>query len=170
NTSRSGKELDEAKAIADACGMYFCFGKAMNFAGGGYGVAILSRYPISDPKTMLLPKNADPKTEQMVLLTARLTIGANKYIRFACTHLDVVNVSNRVMQVNEIIKTSANDSLPFIIGGDFNDTPNNNPINLLDKTFQLSFTKFSPKGPKDIPKSTIDFVGFDRRSAKKIKI
>src|SRR5688572_22879546 len=46
NTSRSGKELDQAEAIAKSCGMYFCFGKALDFAGGSYGVAILSKYPI----------------------------------------------------------------------------------------------------------------------------
>ena len=73
NTSRSGKDLNQAEAIAKACGMYFCFGKALDFAGGGYGVAILSKYPISDVQTFLLPKDADPKAEQRVLLTASKT-------------------------------------------------------------------------------------------------
>ena len=46
NNSRSGKELDQAAAIAKECGMYFCFGKAIDFAGGAYGVAILAKYPV----------------------------------------------------------------------------------------------------------------------------
>ena len=170
NTSRSGKDLNQAEAIAKACGMYFCFGKALDFAGGGYGVAILSKYPISDVQTFLLPKDADPKAEQRVLLTARLNIGRNKFIRFASTHLDVASEANRVQQVNEIIKKSTNDSLVFIIGGDFNDIPNSNSINLLDKAFQRSCIECVPTVPQDIPTTAIDFIGFDKRFAKKIKV
>ena len=169
NTSRSGKELDQAAAIAKECGMYFCFGKAIDFAGGAYGVAILSKYPISEVETMLLSKN-DPKTEQRVLLTARLAIGKNKFIRFASTHLDVVNEANREQQVNEIIKKLRTDSLPFIIGGDFNAIPNSNVINLLDKTFQRSCTECAPTIPQDTPTEAIDFIAFDNRYAKRIKI
>ena len=170
NTTRSGKELDQAAAIAKECGMYFCFGKAIDFAGGAYGVAILSKYPISEVETMLLSKEADPKTEQRVLLTARLAIGKNKFIRFASTHLDVVNEANREQQVNEIIKKLKSDSLPFIIGGDFNATPNSNAIDLLDKAFQRSCTECAPTIPQDIPTETIDFIAFDKRYAKRIKI
>lgn len=170
NNSRSGKELDQAAAIAKECGMYFCFGKAIDFAGGAYGVAILAKYPISEVETMLLSKNADPKTEQRVLLTARLAIGKNKFIRFASTHLDVVNEANRGQQVNEIIKKMDNDSLPFIIGGDFNATPNSNAINLLDKAFHRSCRECVPTIPQDIPTEAIDFIAFDKRYAKRIKI
>jgi endonuclease/exonuclease/phosphatase family metal-dependent hydrolase len=170
NTSRSGKDLDQAEAIAKACGMYFCFGKALDFAGGAYGVAILSKYTISEVQTMLLPKDIDPKTEQRVLLTARLTIGKNKFIRFASTHLDVINEANRTMQVDAIIKKLEKDSLPFIIGGDFNATPNSNSINLLDNAFQRSCTECTPTIPQDTPTDAIDFIAFDKRVAKKIKI
>ena len=170
NTSRSGKELDQAAAIAKECGMYFCFGKAIDFAGGAYGVAILSKYPISEVETMLLSKNADPKTEQRVLLTARLAIGKNKFIRFASTHLDVVNEANREQQVNEIIKKLKNDSLPFIIGGDFNATPDSESIKLFDKSFQRSCSGCEPTIPQDIPTQAIDFVAFDKKSSKKIKV
>lgn len=170
NTSRSGKELDQAAAIAKECGMYVCFGKALDFAGGAYGVAILSKYPISEVETMLLPKDADPKAEQRVLLTARLAIRKNKFIRFASTHLDVVNEANREQQINEIIKKLNNDSLPFIIGGDFNATPDSGSIKLFDKTFQRSCTECAPTIPQDIPTQAIDFVAFDKRSAKNIKV
>ena len=170
NTSRSGKDLNQAEAIAKACGMYFCFGKALDFAGGGYGVAILSKYPISDVQTFLLPKDADPKAEQRVLLTARLNIGRNKFIRFASTHLDVASEANRQQQVNEIIKKSKNDPLPFIIAGDFNDVPNSNPINILDKAFKRSCIECAPTVPQDIPTTAIDFIAFDKRFAKKIKV
>lgn len=170
NTSRSGKDLNEAEAIAKECGMSFCFGKALDFAGGGYGIAILSKYPISDVQCTLLSKEADPKTEQRALLTVRLTIGKNKFIRFACTHLDVASEANRQLQVNEIIKKSQSDSLPFIIGGDFNASLNSSTINRLDQSFERSCKDCAPTFPQDAPSSVIDFIAFNKRFSKKIKI
>ena len=60
--------------------------------------------------------------------------------------------------------------MPFIIAGDFNDTPNSNPINILDKAFQRSCIECAPTVPQDIPTTAIDFIAFDKRSAKKIKV
>ncbi|UKJ09282.1 endonuclease/exonuclease/phosphatase family protein [Solitalea lacus] len=170
NTSRSGKELNEAEAIAKACGMYFCFGKSLDFAGGGYGNAILSKYPISDVQCMLLSKAADPKTEQRSLLTVKLAIGENKFIRFACTHLDVASVANRELQIKEITQMAKSDSLPFFIAGDFNDIPQSAALNLFDKTFIRSCITCEPTAPQDVPNQIIDFIAFDKRFSKNIKV
>jgi len=169
NTSRSGKDLNEAEAIAKACGMYFCFGKALDFAGGGYGVAILSKYPISDEKTTFLSKEANPKKEQRVLLTAKVKISEKQTILFASTHLDSEDENNRILQVNEIVKIADNSTMPFIIGGDFNSVPKSIPLEALDKYFQRSCTECDPTVPQDMPKESIDFVAFPLKLAKKIK-
>ncbi|MEO8174662.1 MAG: endonuclease/exonuclease/phosphatase family protein [Sediminibacterium sp.] len=169
NTTRSGKELNEAEAIAKECGMYFCFGKALDYAGGGYGIAILSKYPVSEVENMLLSKEADPKTEQRALLTARLTIGKNKYIRFACTHLDVASEANRVLQVNQIIRKAVNDSIPFVIGGDFNCKTNTAPLNVFDNAFHRSCSTCEATFPQDVPVDTIDFIAFEKRAEKKLQ-
>ncbi|MCO4291886.1 endonuclease/exonuclease/phosphatase family protein [Solitalea sp. MAHUQ-68] len=172
NTSRSGKELNEAEAIANACGMYFCFGKALDFAGGGYGVAILSKFPISEVQCYNLPKDAKPQTEQRVLLTATLSLSDKKQIRFANTHLDVQSAQNRELQINEIIKIikAGGKKVPFLIAGDFNDTPNSSTINLLDKNFQRSCIDCEPTVPQDIPHQTIDFIAFEKHLRKKIAV
>ncbi|POY38614.1 endonuclease/exonuclease/phosphatase [Solitalea longa] len=172
NTSRSGKELNEAEAIAKACGMYFCFGKALDYAGGGYGVAILSKFPISEVQCYNLPKDAKPQSEQRVLLTAKLSLSDKKQIRFASTHLDVESAENRALQINEIIKIkkAGGNKVPFLIGGDFNDTPNSLVINLLDKDFQRSCLDCEPTVPQDIPNQTIDFIAFEKRLIKKIVV
>lgn len=170
NTTRSGKELNEAEAIAKECGMYFCFGKALDFAGGGYGVAILSKFPVSEIECMLLTKKANPETEQRALLTVRITIAKNKYIRFACTHLDVASETNRTAQVNEIIQKASKDSMPFIVAGDFNSTPNSIPLIIFDQSFQRSCIDCEPTIPQDKPKEAIDFIAFDKKHFKKVKI
>ncbi len=46
NTGRSGKQLHEAQVIAEKTGLQASFGKAIDFSGGAYGIAILTKYPI----------------------------------------------------------------------------------------------------------------------------
>lgn len=169
NTSRSGKNLNEAEALAKACGMYFYFGKAIDFAGGEYGVAILSKYPMSDEKATFLSKEANPKMEQRVLLTAKIKISKKQTIRFACTHLDSDDENNRLLQVSEIVKIAENDSMPFIIAGDFNSTPESAPLKIVDKSFQRSCDECGLTFPQDVPDKCIDFIAFQRRVSKKIK-
>ncbi len=163
NTSRSGKEINEAEEIAKNNGMYFYFGKAIDFGGGGYGVAILSKYPISEMKTILLSKESNPNAEQRVLTTARIKLPGRKDFRFACTHLDVVSEENREMQVKQIIETSMQDSIPIILAGDFNDVEGSKPLQLLDKQFQVSCKACPSTSPQDTPRKAIDFIGFYRK-------
>ncbi len=169
NTIRSGKDIHEAEEIAKACGMYVCFGKAIDFSGGAYGVAILSKYPISAVQNYLLPKDADPKTEQRTLLIAEITISSKKKFYFASTHLDVENADNRVLQINEIQKRANAAAVPFFIGGDFNDTTGSKAIQIFDQHFQRSCETCGPTFPQDIPTTTIDFIAFLKKQAKKIK-
>jgi endonuclease/exonuclease/phosphatase family metal-dependent hydrolase len=169
NTIRSGKDIHEAEEIAKACGMYVCFGKAIDFSGGAYGVAILSKYPIGAVQNQLLPKDADPKTEQRTLLIAEIKINNKKKFYFASTHLDVESEANRVLQINEIQKRANAASIPFFIGGDFNDTPNSKAMKIFDQHFQQSCQTCAPTFPQDIPTTTIDFIGFYKKQAKKIK-
>lgn len=63
HTTRSGKDINEAAEIAKSLGMYYYFGKAISYGGGGYGIAILSRFPITEMRTVKLPKEVDPNTE-----------------------------------------------------------------------------------------------------------
>lgn len=169
NTIRSGKDIHEAEAIAKLCGMYVCFGKAIDFSGGAYGVAVLSKYPISAVQNHLLPKDADPKTEQRTLLIAEISISSKKKFYFASTHLDVENEANRILQINEIQKRANAVSQPFFIGGDFNDTTNSKAIQVFDQHFQRSCETCAPTFPQDIPITTIDFIAFHKKHAKKIK-
>lgn len=164
NTTRSGKEINEAAAIAEALGMYFYFGKAIDYGGGGYGVAILSRFPLSETRTQWLSQEADPKTERRVLATARVTIPGGKQIRFASTHLDVENAANRLLQVQQIAETARQDSIPFILAGDLNDRPGSQPLSLLATQLQLTCDPCMPTFPQDLPTEVIDFIAFSPKT------
>ncbi len=53
-TTRS-RGVDQAAELGRLTGMHFAFGKAMDFAGGQYGEAILSRYPLMEIQVHSLP-------------------------------------------------------------------------------------------------------------------
>lgn len=168
HTSRSGA-FNEAEEIAKKLNMNFYFGKAIDYDGGGYGVAILSKYPISDLMTIPLPAVTGFTGEKRVLATVKVTFPNGKVIRFGSTHLDVTSQANRELQVEEINQVSSSESLPFIIGGDFNEAPGSNTINLLDSYFTRSC--ISGCGftiPVINPIKTIDFIAF--RPSDKFKV
>jgi len=163
HNSRSGKDINEAEVIAKQLGMNFCFGKAIDFAGGGYGVAILSKYKLSGSRVYYLPKEMNIKSEQRILLTAELTRSNGRKIRLACTHLDVVSTENRMQQSFKIAEISAQDTLPVILAGDFNDSQKSKALVNLGKTFNLGCSSCLPTVPSDKPTDAIDFILTDKK-------
>lgn len=68
NTRRSGN-IDQLATLKKLTGMYGAFGKAIDFQGGEYGIAVLSRYPVTRQATIPQPS---PKVEQSVLLATEI--------------------------------------------------------------------------------------------------
>jgi endonuclease/exonuclease/phosphatase family metal-dependent hydrolase len=161
HNSRSGKDINQAEALAKLLGMNYYYGKAIDFAGGGYGVAILSRFSLSGSQVYFLPKSEHLKSEQRVLLTAIATLENKQKLRIACTHLDVVSSENRVMQSNRIIDILKKDTMPVILGGDLNDTINSQTIINLSNAFKLDCKSCLPTVPADAPKDGIDYIFTD---------
>lgn len=162
NTKRSGN-INEAVLLAQKLKMNFYFGKAIDHDGGDYGVAILSRFPLSEQKTYKLPKNNDARAEQRVLAIATVEIAKGKFIRFASTHLDAErSEENRVMQVKEIIKLTNGETLPLILAGDLNADPASETIKLFDASFTRSCTNCGFTIPVINPKKTIDHIAFKK--------
>jgi endonuclease/exonuclease/phosphatase family metal-dependent hydrolase len=141
--------------------MNFYFGKGIDYDGGVYGVAILSRFPISNQQTYKLPKNTDPKAEQRVLAIATVEIAKNVFIRFASTHLDAQQEEeNRIMQAKEIVKLTANETLPLIVAGDLNATPDSESISIFDTAFTRTCKDCGFTIPVINPRKSIDHIGF----------
>ncbi|MHA4893341.1 endonuclease/exonuclease/phosphatase family protein [Pedobacter sp. PWIIR3] len=162
NTKRSGN-VNQAVLLARKLKMNFYFGKAIDHDGGDYGVAILSRFPLSQQQTFLLPKNNDPKAEQRVLAMVTAEISSRVFIRFASTHLDAQKGDeNRIMQAKEINKITEKDSLPLILAGDLNAVPTSETIKIFDSNFTRTCTDCGFTIPVINPNKTIDFIGFKR--------
>jgi hypothetical protein len=78
---------DQLTELAGLLGMRAEFGKTIDHAGGDYGVAILSRWPMEGVENRPLPTT--PGYEPRTALSARVRAGGQgPWVRFTSTHLD----------------------------------------------------------------------------------
>ncbi len=162
NTKRSGN-INQAALLADKLKMKVYFAKAIAHDGGDYGVAILSKYPLTDTQTFMLPKNNDAKAEQRVLAVATVTLPGGHKIKFASTHLDAQKAdANRLLQVAEINRLTAKESLPLILAGDLNAAPPSEATRLFDQQFIRTCTDCAFTIPVIDPRKTIDHIAFKK--------
>src|SRR5687767_5509044 len=102
-TERSGKTLHQAEELGRLTGMTAYFAKAIDYGGGEYGVAILSKYPMEQMSINPLPTAEGTNGERRTLATAVITVPGGKKLLFAVTHLDAQrNDTNRLLQQTKI--------------------------------------------------------------------
>lgn len=157
-TTRSGSNVHQAKVIAERLGMYYFFAPAINYQGGKYGVAILSKFPISENNLLELPR-PDTSGEKRVLATSKIILPSGTVFRFGCTHLDLKTV-NRQEQINKINEIALAENLPFIVAGDFNAVEGSVVINRLDQVFTRTCTNCPYTSPARSPKNAIDYIAY----------
>ncbi|MDO1444949.1 endonuclease/exonuclease/phosphatase family protein [Rhodocytophaga aerolata] len=168
HTDRSGP-ANQAEEIARKLNMHYYFGKAIDYGGGEYGVAILSKYPLSEQKVHRLPTQEDTKGEPRILATVKVTLPNGQEIRFGSTHLDAQKAAvNRELQIREIGKIASAETLPFIIAGDFNAPPESEVIRQLDTYFKRTCQPCAPTIPVENPTKAIDFIAY--RPAGKFRV
>ena len=120
NTGRNGGR-DTMAGLSEATGFpYYVFIPAMNFDGGQYGTAILSRYPILSSDVITLNAGG---YEPRALGAAEIELPDGSTLHFLNTHLayedDFVR-STQFTQVAKWIKRNIRDDSPVMITGDFN--------------------------------------------------
>ncbi|MCM4166503.1 hypothetical protein KCTC52924_03437 [Arenibacter antarcticus] len=157
DTKRSG-EGNQAEMIAKKLNMNYFFAKAINYDGGGYGVAILSKFPLLETKVHELPTKGNE--EDRVLATATIEIAPDTHILFGNTHLNSSKSSeNRMLQMKEIVTISnkAKD-MDIVIAGDFNATPDSDVMKISDATFTNTCENCKPTFPATKPTKIIDYI------------
>jgi len=165
--------VDQAAELSRLTGMHGAFGKAMDYDGGQYGVAVLSRFPLIEVENFPLPNKpprAPPTAEQREQLhepRAALAVrvrptGAPTDIWFASTHLDHLSSEMRICQAEKIGSSlAAKANLPAILAGDLNATPRSATMVLLSKFWTDTAAKEpAPTAPAGEPRSKIDYVLF----------
>ncbi len=164
-TQRSGTTLDQAATIGSLTGMQAYFSKSMDYQGGEYGNAILSKYPIIDRSRHALPATDGAEPRSLAVISIGTEGGGKVY--FGSTHLDVSNAETRNMQVDVIRAANTNLNMSFVIGGDFNAQIGSEPINrfVAGGMFRVACIGGCPNTiPVASPNRAIDFVFLNQQA------
>lgn len=138
-------------------GMLTAYGKTIPYAGGYYGIGILSKYPLTNVERIYLPKSEKNGKEQRAVLVADVEYRDNCYFTFASTHLDYTNTEERQPQVKALNKVLRERPYPVIVAGDFNARPNSIEIAEGMSDWQI-VCKMEPTIPSEAPRSQIDYI------------
>lgn len=115
--------------LAYHTGMFGVYGKSINYAGGYYGIGLLSKYPILRFERVLLPN--DGKTEQRSILVADIELPGGKVITFVNTHLEVKTAKMRIEQVQFIKEYLKDCPNQLFLAGDMNAIPDTKEMEML---------------------------------------
>lgn len=143
NTMRSGN-VDQLAVLKEKTGLYGEFARTIDFDGGEYGVAWMSKYPIGRTEIIEIPSAA----EQVVLYTAEIEIPEfDTPILFVNAHLDwYAEPTLRQKQayaINDYILGNTDSifknisSRVAILAGDFNAVPDDESMKELSKYWNL---------------------------------
>jgi len=159
-TERSGG-VDQAAVLSELTGLHATFGKAMDYRGGAYGLAALSRWPLSGAKVHPLP--AEDKVEPRIALVATVQVGdGSTQIDFIVTHLDHRAGSTlrprQAAALREIFPNNDHQRLQ-LLAGDFNATPQTEAIvGLLTEWSDTAAGQGFSTIPAGKPNRKIDYV------------
>ena len=153
---RSGG-VDQASWLAERLGMHAAFGAFMDFQGGRYGLAILSRQPIQSQTSWRLPEGNEPR----VALATRIETETGEVITAVAVHFDWVKDDGfRYAQALETLRLIQTLDTPWIAFGDFNDVPESRTMNAFR---QVGRDATKPRDsaatfPADQPRIEIDYI------------
>ena len=158
-TNRTGKDVHQARDLAEKLGMEWHFSKAIDRDGGEYGDAVLSKYPILEKRSYRLPCAAEQPGEDRSLCVIRVQIDG-KELYVATTHLDHLSGdASRLVQATEIRRIRDTElEGDLILCGDLNAIPSSNVIatmtSFLTNTGPIDQYTF----PSDDPSRKIDYI------------
>ena len=126
-TRRSG-QVDQPDVLARRTGFAVAFGKTLDYDGGEYGIAVLSRWPIAQQTLMRLrvepPQRRsggsyEPRGAQRVIVRAP---GGDLVV--INTHLDASGEDHyRRQEIRPVLALAHDAGSLVLVGGDFNSTP-----------------------------------------------
>ena len=123
---RSG-DVPQADYLGKALGMHHAFGRFMDFQGGAYGMAVLTRYPIESREEVPLPEGNEPRTA----LSVRVKLPDGQPLTIVNVHFDWVGDDGfRFAQAEALTRHLDALKTPYVLLGDFNDVPGSRTLSL----------------------------------------
>lgn len=154
----NGYSFSLTDSLANMTNMTGYFGKAIDYGGGGYGVALLSKEALKSQKVDL-PNPGDGESRVLLFIEAQTESG-QPFI-FGGTHLDHQFPENKTAQVQAVNEYFSNRKIPMLLGGDFNFTPDLEQYTQMQKQWIDAAMLFSgeadPTIPAEDPNRRIDY-------------
>ena len=156
---------DEIAELAKMTDMRFAFAHNLDYQGGQYGVAILSRFPIGAIDHRKYENSRE--AERRGMIRVEVDVGG-KTINFVTTHFDYQYEDGRLFEAVQMLKFLRDIKGPLIVVGDLNDEPSGSAYKLMltgfDDAWLLSHAKeVGSSYPADKPTKRIDYI-FTRRT------
>ena len=129
-TRRSGG-VDQPAELARRTGLHIAFGKSLDYQGGEYGIAVMSRWPIIADTMVPLPVNppqerAGGSREPRGALQALIETPAGR-LAVINTHIDASREDTwRRQEISAVVRLALaayNRGANVLLGGDLNSTP-----------------------------------------------
>ena len=161
-TQRSGG-VDLAEELARLTGLRMVFGRTINYAGGQYGNAVLSRLPVGRFENHALPftEGREPRAVLEVEVAVPLGDDDATSILFFATHLDhTSDPKDRLAAaafINNLVE--AKPDRPMLLAGDLNATPDSRVIEILRKAWRpVGEGQTLLTSPAGDPERQIDYI------------
>jgi endonuclease/exonuclease/phosphatase family metal-dependent hydrolase len=134
----SGGNADLVRYFADQLDMHSYYGPSP--AVGTFGVALLSRYPIENPRTFYMTSAG----EQTAAIASEVTVGGQTYNIYV-THLG----NNGPLIQQEQVLADIGDKQNVVLMGDFNFRPDSEQYALTTASLVDSWLRVWPSGADD---------------------
>jgi endonuclease/exonuclease/phosphatase family metal-dependent hydrolase len=168
-TRTEGK--DEIRELAALTRMDYAFAHNLDYQGGQYGVAILSRMLIQKTDHQKYENLREAERRGMLRVEVEL---AGKTIQFVTTHLDYQYADGRLFETEQLLKMLSSEKGPMIVAGDFNDEPNGSAYQRVLQSFEDAWVASRAKAdgfsyPADKPAKRIDYIFIRKGDGMRVK-
>lgn len=166
---RRTERRDQIAELARLTKMEYAFAPNLQFQGGHYGVAVLSRHPIMEIDHRRYGHLREAERRGFIRVAVRV---GGRLVNFVTTHLDYQHADNRLHETKQLVAALEGITTPLVVVGDFNDEPNGDSYKLMTESFadgwaesNKSPTREGPTYPADKPTKIIDYI-FYRKDAR----
>jgi endonuclease/exonuclease/phosphatase family metal-dependent hydrolase len=151
---------DEIVELAKMTQMEFAFAPNLDYQGGKYGVAILSRWRIKNTLHRMFENKRE--SERRGMLHVEIEVD-KKIANFVTTHLDYQFEDGRLFETEQLMRFLDGLKGPLIVVADLNDIPDGSAYKLMRTKFDDAWITSQAKGdgfsyPADNPVKRIDHI------------
>ncbi len=164
NTERSGG-VDQPTELARRTGLRAVFEKNIDFQGGEYGNAVLTRLDVVASRNVYLPSLTEGEQRGLLIVTCELPAGGGP-VRFMATHFDYRGDDEERLQSVEVVNRQASQAnTPAILAGDLNALFESRVMKSLTNVWLLANRQPLFTIPAAEPVRQIDYVATFPRTA-----